>query len=647
MGKQLPVLALIAATLASSAQAPQTVQPAPTVLAEPPQPSKGQQDTLPVLHTGTQLVVVDVVVEDKQGHPVHGLTQDDFVLTENKKPQTVNHFDEHSNTRPVTPGPQLPPMPPGTFTDYVPTPSTGALNILLLDSLNTPMKDQSYVRYELQQFVKKSPPGTSIAIFGLAQHLYILQGFSSDPQVLKDAIDHKLIPRASVLLDDPVGAGAGPESMSESAAELGIAASPNLTQFEAEETAFQTQLRIQYTIDAFDSLGHYLSAFPGRKNLIWFSGSFPIDILPDPSIDNSFAVMEDNSPEFREMTNLLAQSQVAVYPVDARGLMTNPVFDASQSGRGFARNPASFGKQIQGFAQSQALEHMTMEQLAEDTGGAAFYNNNDLAAAVSKAILAGSNFYTLTYSPENKKWDGGYRNIKVTLARNLVAANYTLAYRHGYYADDPAHLPKGTGAAAITTAGDLASENTGESYTRAAEARGAPAPEDILFKVRVLPAVPGTEDKLTADNQDDPQHPLKGPFKRFDIDFAALTSDVKITKLPDGRHTGQIEFFARLYDPDGKLLNITGKTVQLNLTADAYAAFQHGMGAHLEISAPVKGESYLRVGIRDVTTNRIGVTEIPLSKVAKLTSVAELSKLAASPAGSGTTPPATAAPTKP
>ena len=90
----------------------------------------------------------------------------------------------------------------------------------------------------------------------------------------------------------------------------------------------QTQMRTQYTLDAFNALAHYLANFPGRKNLIWFSGSFPLQIEPDPTLNDPFAVMADSNEEFRETTNLLALAQTAVYPVDARGLMTAPMFDA-------------------------------------------------------------------------------------------------------------------------------------------------------------------------------------------------------------------------------------------------------------------------------------------------------------------------------
>ena len=70
-------------------------------------------------------------------------------------------------------------MPPGTFTNYIPVPTDGTLNILLLDTLNTPMKDQTFVRYQLQQYVKNADPHTRIAIFGLGTRLYLCLLYTS------------------------------------------------------------------------------------------------------------------------------------------------------------------------------------------------------------------------------------------------------------------------------------------------------------------------------------------------------------------------------------------------------------------------------------------------------------------------------------
>ena len=132
---------------------------------------------------GTQLVVVDVTVQDSAGNPVRGLRGADFAVKENKTPQTIKTFDEHtaSDLSHVKAPPAIH-LPPGTFTDYQPVPEDPTLNVLLLDALNTPMKDQAYVRYQLQHFITNEKPGTRIAIFGLTDHLILLQGFTADQE---------------------------------------------------------------------------------------------------------------------------------------------------------------------------------------------------------------------------------------------------------------------------------------------------------------------------------------------------------------------------------------------------------------------------------------------------------------------------------
>jgi len=182
------------------------------------------------------------------------------------------------------------------------------------------------------------------------------------------------------------------------------------------------------------------------------------------------------------------------------------------------------------------------------------------------------------------------------------------------------------------------SQTNGAMYARAAMAHGAPAPEDILFKVRVLPASTTTEDTLAPGNQPDPIKPIKAPFRRMLVDYAAPGSEFKLPLGADGRRKGAIEFSVLVYDNDGRLLNATGKTVQLNLTPETYAHLQHGIGGHLEISVPAKSESFLRIGIRDPERNRIGVVEIPVSAVARL------APPPAAPAVAPATPPPAAKP---
>ena len=163
-----------------------------------------------------------------------------------------------------------------------------------------------------------------------------------------------------------------------------------------------------------------------------------------------------NDEAVRKTDNLLTRAQVAVYPVDARGVFNNPsrsVLSNDPSGQGGSSStvtpPSLISRDDQSaknqktntqnadsqmaLLQQVAQENETMQAMAEDTGGHAFINSNNLAESVSAAIENGSNYYTLTYTPTNLRWDGRFRAIKVKVAQPGVK----LAYREGYYADDP------------------------------------------------------------------------------------------------------------------------------------------------------------------------------------------------------------------
>jgi VWFA-related protein len=609
-GEKMPrsLLLPLALCLAASAQSP-TSQPIPTLKAR------------------TQLVIVDVVVTDSHQNPIHNLKAADFTLLENKDPQQIKNFEEHT-TLSTTKLQPMPAMPPGIFTNWSPTPVNSAVNILLLDTLNTPLQDQSFVHDQLKQYLKSSQPGARIAIFGLTTHLNLLQGFTSNPELLKTAINIKSL-QTSPLLDDPVGGGAGLQPLSDTVSSFGNAPDmantlANLKQFEAEQQSFQLQLRARYTLDALNQLARYLAGIPGRKNLIWFSGSFPINILPDADLQDPFAAAAGFEDEFRETTNLLTLNQVAVYPVDARGLMVSPSFSAANSGSQYGRDRSAASKEEAKFFQQTAAEHATMLKMAEQTGGKAFINTNGLSQAVATAIDAGSNYYTLAYSPTNTKWNGSFRKIKV----NLQQQGYTLSYRRGYYADDPEASTKHYGATATTPA------TKPVDPMHAAMMRGGPDPTQIILKVRVLPTSTTAEDKPAEGNVLNPHLKIQGPYRRYDIDYAA-DSRATITQTSDGIYHLDVQFLTYVYDQDGNLINYADNNAHAKLSPETYAGLlQRGLPYHQEISVPVKGQYYLRIGIHDLNADRVGALEIPVASVKDLTPLPAPNPSAPAPAPS-------------
>lgn len=544
-----------------------------------------------VLTTSTQLVQVDVIVTDASGNIVHDLKASDFRVDEDKKPQTIRNFEETLAVAPAN----LANVPkvnltPGTFTDFSPVPDKSPLTVLLLDRLNTETADQTTVKQQLRAFLHSAPPNSRIAIFGLNSRLVMLQGFTSDPEFLRAAIDKKGF-QPSILLPTP-----GDTSLAADAAESGAPDAAELAQFEAEAASYQTQNRIRLTLTAFDQLAAYLGSFSGRKNVIWFSGSFPLSIDFDPNIQYGFNTEANFTDQFHKTVNLLARARVAIYPVEAGGLKTDPTMSFAVQG------PATLKTQLSGsntWQSSQNYAHNTMNQLANDTGGRAYYNNNDLVGAVRDSIANGSQYYTLTYTPTNKDTRDGFRSIRVDLTGAAAARGMKLSYRRGYYT--LGNKPTKTLSAKKDDAAPAP-----DPAVQAALQHGAPAPSEILFKVRVLPAAPGA--KVPS-----------GPGSAYTVDFSALANRIDMPVQADGRHHGAVEFAVFIFDGEGKQLgNPAVRPVTLNVPQAGYAtAVRGGIAVSETVLAPPHAATF-RLAVHDLTSGRLGVVEIPLASVRNL-----------------------------
>ena len=318
--------------------------------------------------------------------------------------------------------------------------------------------------------------------------------------------------------------------MNDTLSQMGASADAmaSIQQFEADEAAFQMDLRVRYTLDALQQLARYLRGVPGRKNLIWFSGSFPLSLDPDATLQSPFEAMRSYAPDVSETSSMLAASRVAVYPIDARGLFNDPQFSAQTSGSGMSNS--SGGGNIMGsasgsgrgsrgrgagsiggtasqpkftqnstkFFQQTDAEHATMQQIAEETGGQAYFDTNGITEAVARAIQNGANYYTLAYIPESKTDDGRFHKIQVTVPD---APSYKLTYRRGYVAETAKKQAANAPVTSIT----------------AAVLRGSPPFSEIVYKVRVLPSDDPSLKGLTP--QPGPAGELspkvKGPVERY------------------------------------------------------------------------------------------------------------------------------------
>ena len=383
--------------------------------------------------------------------------------------------------------------------------------------------------------------------------------------------------------------------------------SSNLQNLKAEQQSFQLMLRARYTLDAFNQLARYLSSLPGRKNVIWFSGGFPISVMPDGDLQDPFSAVASAEDEYRETVDLLARSEVAIYPVDARGLIAMPMMSAANSNRNYVKDSNALGKSQQKFFQNSTAEHGMMSQMAEATGGSAFVDTNDLRTAIGKAIGAGSNYYTIAYTPTDQDSSKDYRKIDIKLNRQ----GSKLAYRHGYFTnaqESASHHDQ-----ARNTKVDLPPY----SYINSAMLHGAPAPMELVFVANVRPSIAGTETELAQGNQGDPK--ISGPFHRYTVTFVTNPRALSCQATADGNHHCVLEFLTFVYNANGTLINTQTNGMDSTFSPERFAAFQKSQlfTYRQQISVPVKGEYYLRLGLHDDTSGKVGALELPVAAVVK------------------------------
>jgi VWFA-related protein len=578
-----------AATASAPAPVPATAPAA--VSAPPPAPEQvAPQNQILTLKANARAVELDVVVTDKKQEPVTGLSKQLFEVLEDGKPQTVDYFEEHT----ATPAPmsEAPKLPINLYTNLPAAPGLDSVNVLLIDKLNTPLPDQVKVHQQILDFLQKMNPGTKIAIFVLGARLRLLHGFTSDSAALRAALIDKKngdIPEKTEAshsqqddADDQEQADIHAAMMGGTPGRFGEGYSrprEGITRSQGDIAGNQAGERMTMTLSALEFLARYLAGIEGRKNLIWFARSFPVSVFPSDSDLKRSLGGQSFDPGAKEASSLLTLSNVAVYPVSSEGVQLGD--DA-----GYSQNRIS---KLYQKADERAIATEAVNKLANDTGGKAFYNTNDLAGALSHAIDDGAHYYTLSYSPSNEKMDGGYRRIEV----RLNGAKYDLAYRRGYFADDPA-----------------ASEaQAGSDPLHRLLVRGAPASTQIVFSARLTLAdsQPARSDKVAGGN---PQ--LLWPLTRYRIHFNVRPDDLKVDLSPDGRHAGKIQVGLLAYDSAGHAVNWAGGTMAINLSAEQFAATQRtGIPAQLEIDLP-RSEIFLEAGVYDWTARKAGTVEIPI-----------------------------------
>lgn len=581
--------------------------PDPAVAAAHPTPPPGpviiapDLPQAPVFKSTTHEVILDVVVSKKDGDPVTALSQQDFALSEDGKPQRIDFFEEHRPDEGHVEGsPQMPPLPAGAVSNVGPSPRGDAVNVLLLDALNTERADQSYVHTQITSFLDKLEPGTQVAIFLLGSKLQFVQGFTSDTAELIDALKRAGDPQRAQMAytrsDSADDAGSIAMLQAMRASPAGIAALQGAQQ---AVNSYGYGARAAMTFEALDHIAHYLEAVPGRKNLIWFAGSFPVIFFPTAAQRNSIKQNPDlhgYMDQVKKTADLFTVSKIAVYPIGAQGVMSEHVMEADSPALGGAGNIGHAGSAADSTmspftaeAGERAGVIYAMEQLAASTGGKAFNNTNGLNDAMKRAINDGAHYYTVGYTPANPQADGTFRRIGV----NVATGRYKLAYRAGYYADSRS-APQG--APATDPLAELLSF-------------GLPNNTGILYAIETAP-YPQRPDQSAPHLGENAA--LKGPLTRYRVDFTIRASDLEFVDV-SGVKRAQALVAIRVFDADGNAVNWLAEMKTIDLAAAEFAEMQkRGLRARLEIDVPERKDLHLVTAVYDWSSRRNGTLSIPI-----------------------------------
>ncbi|MBI1899092.1 MAG: VWA domain-containing protein [Acidobacteria bacterium] len=366
--------------------------------------------------TTTQLVVVSVSAKDEKGNPIEGLKASDFLVSEDGKPQKLSVFEYQRLEDAPPPAPEVKQRPaPGQ-----PPPSARPdgeariaparpqeikyrdrrLLVLFFDQAGMPVADQMRAQQAALRFVNTRLTASDlVAVMVYATTLKVLQDFTGDRDQLAAVI------RGLAIGETGMENGA---TEAENEADTGAA----YTQDDSEFNIFNTDRKLA----ALETAVRMLGSLAEKKALVYFASGMSRTGV-------------DNQAQLRSTINAAIRSNVAFYPVDARGLVAAaPMGDAtrgSPGGRGMYSGDSQRSSRNSFQAQQESLY-----TLAADTGGKALLDQNDLSLGIVQVQKDISSYYILGYYSSNTAADGKYRRIKVEVAKSL---NAKLDYRSGYF----------------------------------------------------------------------------------------------------------------------------------------------------------------------------------------------------------------------
>jgi VWFA-related protein len=399
--KHVFVSAMICLAGAAFALAQSAPPPPPSQTAPPAQMSSNT----PSVRVASRLVQVTVTVQDKDGHPVTGLSKEDFKIFDQGQPQQIAAFS--AQTSRVTADAAAPPSP-NLFSNHTaqPADSQPPLTVIVMDAFQTKFQDRYFcpgtcqfgsMFQQVRKFISQVGPQDRVAIYEIAEQLYLLQDFTNDRDALRRGVDR------------------GAEYAREITYQWAIC--------QAEEMQ-------PHTLDALHEIAARLARVPGRKNLIVLSHGFP----PIPFRDGGREITNRNMVN---AVRTLGDSDLPMTAIDTAGVYLEPPWigpvpggKSSKPSSGLGPTPAGGGSAGSACNTPDLKDFDYTRDIANRTGGRVIEETNDLAGAMRHVMDDYSATYLLGYYPDHNKWDGEFRDITVKVDGHDVEVHA----RNGYFA---------------------------------------------------------------------------------------------------------------------------------------------------------------------------------------------------------------------
>jgi VWFA-related protein len=596
-------LLLLLAICPLAAQTPTQPQSKPG----PPPASAPTQGGDPTIRIETELVQLEVTVTDKQGKVIRDLKREDFELKEDGKPQDIAYFSVGTATRPARwlgtekPRNNASPSTPTTTTATAPAETlAGRYIVLAIDDIHLSPSTMMLSRQSLIKFVDQQVgSGDQVALITTSGQLGLFQQFTNDRDVLKRAITRlsaqerqvtnsfdvpRITPHQAELIDagdydalelavqdimrqqmvsgnssSPAGANSsssGGRSGGSGGGSRGSGASPQggisererameMARSYARMIVLQNANYTSATLNTLRAVIRTLSALPGRKVMTFVSDGFFLNSRSANTLD-----------DLRRVIDAATRAGVVIYSIDARGLYTSPIFDASQ--------PGYADDQVPGVR--ERVENSGMEALrngpfalANDTGGFMVMNTNDLNLGFQKVLQDTEAYYLLAFEPVESYRDGRFRKLEVRVKNH---PEYKVRSSKGYFATDE----KAEAKAAEKEEKErvklieereknpekAAKKEAAVRNTRVWEALGS------LFPLRGIPV------EMSADFVDTG----KG------TGFALITVHLDVSALKfdqvKGQHVATVEVLGSVFDEKGKPVDNFSQRLNMNLVPATY-----------------------------------------------------------------------------